>query len=129
MVEDAGEHRRRAGAGQLGVGPEVLAHPLHGPLVAVDADHEAVAKHQLDLLEPDGFLGGHPPDRLDLREHQLAGNLQGRPVGRRVRVVDQRPWQGELVLDGGQLGAGVAQADPDERVAARRGTLGAAPVR
>jgi len=47
VVDDAGEHRRQPGAGQLGVVLQVLADALqHGP-VAVDADHEAVAEHQL----------------------------------------------------------------------------------
>ena len=100
MVEVYGEHRRWAGAGQLGVGPEVLTHPFHGTLVGVDSEHEAVAKHQLDLPELDGFLGGHPPDRLDLREHQLAGNFQDRPFARCVRVIDQRTRHAELVLNG-----------------------------
>ena len=78
MVEDTHEHRRWAGAGQLSVGPEIPTHPFHGTLVGVDSEHEVVAKHQLELPELDGFLGGHPLDRLDLREHRLAGNFQDR---------------------------------------------------
>jgi hypothetical protein len=126
VVDHAGEHRRRPGAGQLRVVLHVLAEVLqHGP-VAVDADHEAVAEHQLHLPEPDRLLGGHPGGRLDHRQEQLAGELQHRSWCRRRQAVDQRSRQAEFALDGCQLlGAGVAQADPDEPV---RGRLGAAAL-
>jgi hypothetical protein len=97
MVEGYGEHRRWAGAGQLGVGPEVLTHPFHCTLLGVDSEHEPVAKHQLDLPELDGFLSDHPPDRLDLRKHQVAGNFQDGPFARCVCVIDQRTRHAELV--------------------------------
>jgi hypothetical protein len=114
------------GAGQLRVLVQVLADTLqHGP-VAIDADHKAVAEYQLYLSEPDGLLGGDPGGRLDRRQQQLAGELQHRPWCRRRQALDQRRRQAELALDGCQLlGAGVAQADPDERV---RGRLGAAAL-
>jgi hypothetical protein len=90
VVDKAGEDRRQPGAGQLGVVLQVLSDVFqHGP-VAVDADHEAVAQHQLHLPEPDNLLGSHPGGRLDHREQQLAGELQHRPWCRRCQAVHQR---------------------------------------
>jgi hypothetical protein len=129
VVNDAGEHRRQPGTDQLRVVRQVLADALqHGPL-AVNADHEPVAENQLHLPGPDFLLGRLPPDRLDRREQQFADHLQGRPFGHRAQLLDQRPRQAELPLDRRQLlGAGVAEADPDEAVAGRRRILAARPV-
>jgi hypothetical protein len=130
VVDKAGEDRRQPGAGQLGVLLQVLADALQHRPVAVDADHEAVAQHQLHLPEPDSLLGGHPGGRLDHREQQLAGQLQHRPRCRRCQAVHQRRRQAELALHGCQLlRAGVAQADPDERVRGRRPALATLRVR
>jgi hypothetical protein len=92
VVDDAGQHPREPGAGQLGVVRQVLADALEHGRVAVDADHEAVAEHQLYLPEPDGLLGGRPGGRLDHREQQLAGELQHWSWCRDRQAVDQRRW-------------------------------------
>jgi len=101
MVDDAGEHRRWAGAGQPGVGREVLAPTLEDRRVAVNADHEAIAEHQLHFLEPDDLLGGHPGGRLHHREQQLPATSK---AGRLAAVPSLSASARQL------LGAGVAQA-------------------
>jgi hypothetical protein len=53
VVDDAGEHCRQLGTDQFGIGLEVLTHLLEDGGVAVDADHEALAEHQLHLPEAD----------------------------------------------------------------------------
>jgi hypothetical protein len=110
VVDKAGEDRREPGAGQLGVVLQVLADALQHGSVAVDADHEAVAEHQLYLPEPDGLFGGHPGGRLDHREQQLAGELQHRSSRRDRQGVDQGCRQAELMLDGRQLVGGWGRA-------------------
>jgi hypothetical protein len=105
---------------------QVLAGVLQHDPVAIGADHEAVAEHQLHLPEPDRLLSGHPRGRLHHRQQQLTGELQHRSWCRRCQAVDQRRRQAELALDGRQLlGAGIAKADPDEQV---HGPLGAAAL-
>jgi hypothetical protein len=99
--DDPGEHRRWAGAGQPGVGREVLAPTLEDRRVAVNADHEAIAEHQLHFLEPDDLLGGHPGGRLHHREQQLPATSK---AGRLAAVPSLSASARQL------LGAGVAQA-------------------
>jgi hypothetical protein len=103
VVDDAGEPCRQPGTDQFGIGLEVLAHLLEDGGVEVDADHEALAEHQLHFPGPDFLLGRLPPDRLDHREQQVADHLQGRPIGHRAQLLDQRLRQSELTLDRRQL--------------------------
>ncbi len=80
-----------AGADQFGIGLEVLAHLLEDGGVAVDADHEVLAEHQLDLPGADFLLGRLP---LRLREPRTALSGNGSPGERRAqRLADEAAFQ------------------------------------
>ncbi len=57
MIDDARQHRGRAGSDKLESGLGVSVHTVEHRRVAIDPDREAVAEQQLHLPEPDDLPG------------------------------------------------------------------------
>ena len=129
MVEDTHKHRRWAGAGQLSVGPDPdsprSTARSSGSAVSTKSSPStswsfptctasSAAIHLIVLISANtGSL-----------ETSRTGGL--RDVSGSSPREPGRPNSFEPTTQ--LLGAGVAKADPDERVPGRRGTVGAAPV-